>query len=95
MNSKYLDSVMINHEKSGFCILEFSLNNLKRPKNLKVVMSSGDSFNDMAFSILQNMIINDSKAYTGQIDSILRLPIYFKNQINRQNSYIKNKTTEY
>ena len=79
MNSKYLNSVLINHDRSGFCILEFSLNNFKEPKNLKVVMSSGDSFNDMAFSILQNMIINDSKAYTGQIDSILRLPIYFKN----------------
>jgi len=79
MNSKYLDSVMINHEKSGFCILEFSLNNLKRPKNLKVVMSSGDSFNDMAFSLLQNMKISENKKGSGQTNNILRLPIYFKN----------------
>ncbi len=79
MNSKYLESVMINHEKSGFCILEFSLNNLKRPKNLKVVMSSGDSFNDMAFSILQNMRISENRKESVQINNTLRLPIYFKN----------------
>ena len=79
MNSKYLDSVMINHERSGFCILEFSLNNLKRPKNLKVVMSSGDSFNDMAFSLLQNMRISESRRKSVQANSTLRLPIYFKN----------------
>lgn len=79
MNSKYLDSVLINHNRSGFCILEFSLNNFRKPKNPKVVMSSGDSFNDMAFSILQNMKINDSLRNTGQMNSTLRLPIYFKN----------------
>lgn len=79
MNSKYLDSVLINHNRSGFCILEFSLNNFKKPKNPKVVMSSGASFNDMAFSILQNMKINDSLRNTGQMNSTLRLPIYFKN----------------
>jgi hypothetical protein len=79
MNSKYLDSVMINHEKSGFCILEFSLNHLKRPRNLKVVMSSGDSFNDMAFSILQSMRISESRKKSGQTNNTLRLPIYFKN----------------
>ena len=79
MNSKYLDSVMINHERSGFCILEFSLNNFKRPKNLKVVMSSGDSFNDMAFSLLQNMRISENRRKLVQANSTLRLPIYFKN----------------
>ena len=79
MNLKYLDSVMINHERSGFCILEFSLNNIKKPKNLKVVMSSGDSFNDMAFSLLQNMRISENRRKSVQANSTLRLPIYFKN----------------
>jgi len=42
-------------------------------------MSSGDSFNDMAFSILQSMRISESRKKSSQTNNTLRLPIYFKN----------------
>ena len=55
MDSKYLDSILINHDKSGFCILEFNIPSPSQSLNPKVIMSSGNSFNDIALSILRTI----------------------------------------
>ena len=79
MNSKYLDSILINHDRSGFCILEFSIPSPSQSLNPKVVMSSGNSFNDIALSILRTINwktrLNGKKANNDRV----RLPVYFKN----------------
>tara|TARA_Y100000741_G_scaffold275989_1_gene215863 strand:- start:62 stop:301 length:240 start_codon:yes stop_codon:yes gene_type:complete len=79
MNSKYLNSVLINHERAGFCILEFGINSTNSPKNPKVVMSTGNSFNKIAFTILQNIKIPTGIIDSTQDSKAIRLPIYFKN----------------
>ena len=78
MESQYLSSVLINHDKAGFCILEFSLNSTNVP-NPKVVMSTGNSFDEIAFTVLQNMKIPPKMVEAIQTDKAVRLPIYFKN----------------
>ena len=79
MNSKYLDSILINHDRSGFCILEFSIPSPSQSLNPKVVMSSGNSFNDIALSILRTINwkarLNGKQANNDRV----RLPVYFKN----------------
>ena len=55
MDSKYLESILINHDKSGFCILEFNIPSPSQSLNPKVIMSSGNSFNDIALSILRTI----------------------------------------
>ena len=79
MVSKYLDSILINHDRSGFCILEFNVPSANQSLNPKVIMSSGNSFNDIAISILST--INWKTRIKNKIvsNSRVRLPIYFKN----------------
>ncbi len=79
MVSKYLDSILINHDRSGFCILEFNIPSASQSLNPKVIMSSGNSFNDIAISILST--INWKTRIKSKIvsNSRVRLPIYFKN----------------
>ena len=79
MESQYLSSVLINHDKAGFCILEFSLNSTNVPKDPKVVMSTGNSFDEIAFTVLQSMKIPAKTIEAIQSDKAVRLPIYFKN----------------
>ena len=79
MESQYLNSVLINHDKAGFGILEFSLNSTNVPKNPKVVMSTGNSFDEIAFTVLQSMKIPAKTIEAIQSDKAVRLPIYFKN----------------
>ena len=79
MESQYLSSVLINHDRAGFCILEFSLNNANVPKDPKVVMSTGIRFDEIAFTVLQNMKIPAKMIETIQTDKAVRLPVYFKN----------------
>ena len=79
MNSKYLDSILINHDRSGFCILEFNIPSPSQSLNPKVIMSSGNSFNDIALSILRTINwktrLNCKQANNDRV----RLPVYFKN----------------
>ena len=79
MNQKYLDSILINHDRSGFCILEFNIPSQSQSLNPKVIMSSGNSFNDIALSILRT--INWKTKLNGKPanNNRVRLPIYFKN----------------
>ena len=79
MDSKYLESILINHDRSGFCILEFNIPGPRQSLNPKVIMSSGNSFNDIALSILST--INWKKKVKGRVanKNRVRLPIYFKN----------------
>ena len=55
MDLKYLESILINHDRSGFCILEFNIPSPSQSLNPKVIMSSGNSFNDIALSILSTI----------------------------------------
>ena len=79
MDSKYLESILINHDKSGFCILEFNIPSPSQSLNPKVIMSSGNSFNDIALSILSTINwktkMNGKQANNNRV----RLPVYFKN----------------
>ena len=78
MEFKYLDSILINHDRSGFCILEFNISNSSQSLNPKVIMSSGNSFNDIALSILRT--INwKTEMRRKAVNNRVRLPIYFKN----------------
>ena len=79
MESRYLSSILVNHDQSEFCILEFKISNLSQPQNTRVVLSSGSNFSDIALSIL-NSINWEMKLKNVVVNSkILRLPIYFKN----------------
>ena len=79
MSLNYLDSILINHDKSGFCILEFNIPSPSQSLNPKVIMSSGNSFNDIALSILRT--INWKTKMNGKPanNNRVRLPVYFKN----------------
>ena len=79
MDLKYLESILINHERSGFCILEFNIPSPSQSLNPKVIMSSGNSFNDIALSILST--INWKAKMKGKVanNNRVRLPVYFKN----------------
>ncbi len=78
MESKYLDSILINHDRSGFCILEFNIPSPSQSLNPKVIMSSGNSFNDIALSILRT--INwKTRMKSNPANNRVRLPVYFKN----------------
>tara|TARA_B100001175_G_C19112456_1_gene450424 strand:- start:215 stop:460 length:246 start_codon:yes stop_codon:yes gene_type:complete len=78
--SVYLDSILISHFKSGFCILEFDVNDTNKSLNARIVKSSGDVFDRAAIQTLEkmrksfgNININDSKRP-------VRLPVFFKNR---------------
>ena len=79
MDQKYLESILINHDRSGFCILEFNIPSPIQSLNPKVIMSSGNSFNDIALSILKT--INWKTRMRGMTENYnrVRLPVYFKN----------------
>ena len=79
MYQKYLESILINHDRSGFCILEFNIPNQRQSLNPKIIMSSGNSFNDIALSILKT--INWKTRMRGMTENYnrVRLPVYFKN----------------
>lgn len=80
MDSKYLESILINHDRSGFCIIEFNIPSPSQSLNPKVIMSSGNSFNDIALSILRT--INWKTKMNGKPannSNRVRLPVYFKN----------------
>ena len=79
MYQKYLESILINHDRSGFCILEFNIPSPRQSLNPKVIMSSGNSFNDIALSILKT--INWKTRMRGMTENYnrVRLPVYFKN----------------
>ena len=79
MDSKYLNSILINHDRSGFCILEFNIPSPSQSLNPKVIMSSDNSFNDIALSILRT--INWKTKMNGKSfsNNRVRLPVYFKN----------------
>ena len=79
MYRKYLESILIDHDRSGFCILEFNIPSPRQSLNPKVIMSSGNSFNDIALSILKT--INWKTRMRGMTENSnrVRLPVYFKN----------------
>ena len=79
MDSKYLDSILINHDRSGFCILEFNIPSQSQSLNPKVIMSSGNSFNDIALSILRTINWKTRLNVKQANNDRVRLPVYFKN----------------
>ena len=79
MDSKYLESILINHDRSGFCILEFNIPSPSQSLNPKVIMSSGNSFNDIALSILSTINWKTKMKGKAANNNRVRLPVYFKN----------------
>ena len=79
MNQKYLESILINHDRSGFCILEFNIPSPRQSLNPKVIMSSGNSFNDIALSVLRTINWKTRMKGKSKINNRVRLPVYFKN----------------
>ena len=74
----YLNSILISHSESGFCIVEFDLFKSKKPSNLQVIKSSGIRFAELA-----SKIITDIEFGLDELSEIpsgrFRLPMYFKN----------------
>ena len=79
VGSKYLESILINHNRSGFCILEFNIPSPSQSLNPKVIMSSGNSFNDIALSILSTINWKTKMKGKQVNNNRVRLPVYFKN----------------
>ena len=79
MNQKYLNSILINHDRSGFCILEFNIPSPSQSLNPKVIMSSGNSFNNIALSILRAINWKTKMNGMPNNNNRVRLPVYFKN----------------
>ena len=79
MDSKYLNSILINHDRSGFCILEFNIPSPSQSLNPKVIMSSDNSFNDIALSILRTINWKTKMNGKSAKNNRVRLPVYFKN----------------
>ena len=74
----YMKSVSFNYNKSGFCILEFTVTSSGFINSPSVVWSTGAGFEDTAFSILSSMKYKSLAFFQGLNSSKVRLPIFFK-----------------
>ena len=76
----YLDSILISHRQSGFCVLEFSLSESRTPYNLQVIKSSSDEFAELASRIVFGVEFK-LKELGHVSNGKFRLPMYFKNSL--------------
>ena len=75
----YLDSVLVNYFKSGFCILEFDINDMNKSLNARIVKSSGDGFDKAAIQTLEKMQKSLGDISINDSGRPVRLPVFFKN----------------
>ena len=73
----YLDSVLVSHFKSGFCILEFDMNDINKSLNAKIVKSSGDGFDRAAIQTLEKMQKSFRSTRVNGFKRPVRLPVFF------------------
>ena len=76
----YLNSILISHFKSGFCILEFDMNDINKSLNAKIVKSSGDGFDRAAIQTLEKMQKSFRSIRVNDFKRPVRLPVFFKNR---------------
>ncbi len=75
----YLDSILINHFKSGFSIVEFVLDLTGRIVDPKVVKSSGQQFDHLVLNSLDELDLKKENIDNFDSNVRYRLPVYFKN----------------
>ena len=78
----YLDSILISHFKSGFCILEFDINDTNKPLNARIIKSSGDGFDRAAIQTFNKMQKSFRNININESKRPIRLPVFFKNTSN-------------
>ena len=75
----YLESILVNHFKSGFSIVEFMLDITGKIVDPIVVKSSGQQFDHLVLNSLDELdLINENIKNTNS-NVRYRLPVYFKN----------------
>ena len=75
----YLDSILINHYKSGFSIVEFMLDITGKIVDPIVIKSSGQQFDHLVLNSLEELDLNDENIENINSNVRYRLPVYFKN----------------
>ena len=75
----YLESILINHFKSGFSIVEFMLDITGKIVDPIVVKSSGQQFDHLVLNSLDELDLNSENIENTSSNVRYRLPVYFKN----------------
>ena len=75
----YLESILINHFKSGFSIVEFVLDITGKIVDPRVVKSSGQQFDQLVLNSLDELDLNDENIENTNSNLRYRIPVYFKN----------------
>ena len=75
----YLESILINHFKSGFSIVEFMLDITGKIVNPRVVKSSGQQFDHLVLNSLDELDLNNENIENTNSNLRYRIPVYFKN----------------
>ena len=75
----YLESILINHFKSGFSIVEFVLDMTGKIVDPIVVKSSGQQFDHLVLNSLDELDLRNENIENFGSDIRYRLPVYFKN----------------
>ena len=78
----YLESILISHFQSGFCILEFDINDTNKPLNARIIKSSGDGFDRAAIKTFNKMQKSFRNIKINEPKRPIRLPVFFKNTSN-------------
>ena len=78
----YLDPIKINSDKSGFCILQFDVSLQGEIRNPSVVWSTGHSYEELAFTVLNSIKRKGLSFFQRVHTSKIRLPIYFQRKTN-------------
>ena len=78
----YLDTILVNHFKSGFCILEFDISDINDSLNARIIKSSGDGFDRAAIQTLKQMHKTFRNIKINDSNRPVRLPVFFKNTNN-------------
>ena len=75
----YLDSILINHFKSGFSIVEFVLDITGKIVDPRVIKSSGQQFDHLVLNSLDELDLESQNIENFDSNTRYRLPVYFKN----------------
>ena len=75
----YLESILINHFKSGFSIVEFMLDITGKIVDPRVVKSSGQQFDHLVLNSLDELDLNNENIENTNSNLRYRIPVYFKN----------------
>ena len=74
----YLDPIKMNCDKPGFCILQFNVSSGGEIRNPSVVWSIGQSYEELAFTVLNSVKRKGLSFFQRVHTSKIRLPIYFQ-----------------